>query len=243
VRRILAARYPAFLEKIFRPRETVPQSVSNPAMALGMVGGKIKPQIVWDEINTVGSNGKADRNTEIHYLPDTSFDVPVHLGWNLISCPLIQDNTSILSVLDDSGGDGNTHWDMVKGYTNNGTVISWTSYSTVKPSSMNNLWDIDRKMGFWINITSLGDGNLTMSGDYGNSTSIDLKVGWNLVGYPAQTSKSITNALGGINDLPVEGYSANATYLLVQLPGSYMMQPGEGYWVHVSSDTTWVIDW
>ncbi len=225
-----------------RPDDGGFAEVLDPAIAVGIVGGKVRPQIVWDELN-VASAGKAEHNNEIHYLPDTSFDIPVHLGWNLFSCPLIPDNTSILSVLDDSTGDGLTTWDMVRGYTNDGAVTFWTSYFTAKPASLNDLWNIDHKMGLWINITSLGDGNLTVNGDYGTSTSIQLRTGWNLVGYPAQTSKSVTDALGGINDLPVEGYSASASYLVAVRPGSYMMQPGEGYWVHVASDTVWVIDW
>ncbi len=213
-----------------------------PAIAVGEIGGKVRPQIVWEELNVAGAS-KAEGNYEIHYLPDTTYDVPIHLGWNLISCPLIQNDTSILNVLNDSAGDGLTTWDKVRGYTNNGTVTTWTSYFTAKPASLNDLWNIDHKMGIWIYITSLGDGNLTFSGDYGTSTTIDLKAGWNLVGYPAQTSKSITDALGGINDRPVEGYNGSASYLITQLPGTYMMQPGEGYWVHVASDTVWTVDW
>ena len=217
--------------------------VHNPAIAVGEVGGKVRPQIVWDEINSAGALGKAELNTEIHYLPDTTYEVPINLGWNLISCPLIQNDTSILNVLDDSAGDGLTTWDKIMYYENTGSSVSWKSYATYKPSSLNDLNNITHKMGIWINITSLGDGNLTVNGDYGTSTIIDLKAGWNLVGYPAQASKSITDAFGGINDRPVEGYLANATYLITQLPGTYLMLPGEGYWVHVASDTTWTVDW
>lgn len=214
-----------------------------PSVDIANFGGGWEPQIIWSELNAQGGGARAEQNNEIHYLPDTTYDVPIHLGWNLISCPLIQNDTNILNVLNDSAGDGNTTWDKVRGYTNNGTVTTWTSYFTAKPPSLNDLLNIDHKMGIWINITSLGDGNLTFSGDYGNSTLIYLKAGWNLVGYPAQTSKSITDALGGINDRPVEGYNGSASYLIVQLPGTYMMQPGEGYWVHVASDNTWTVDW
>jgi len=213
----------------------------SPAMATGIVGGEMKAQIFWQE--NVEFNDKASQNTEIHYLPDMTFDIPVHLGWNLISVPLIQNDTDILTVLDDSNGDGFTSWNAVKYYLNDGTVRKWQGYRTSLPSEFNTLVDIDHRMGFWINITSLGDGNLTVYGDYGTSTQISLKAGWNLVGYPAQTSVNITTALGGINDVPVESYNSGSSYLISQLPGSYMMKPGEGYWVHVSADTVWTINW
>jgi hypothetical protein len=101
-------------------------------------------------------------------------------------------------------------------------------------------------MGFWINITNLGDGNLTVYGDYDVSTNITLLAGWNLVGYPGQTSKNISEAfaaIGGTRDRPVEGFNASNTYKISQLPDAYMMQPGEAYWVHVNADCIWTVDW
>jgi len=213
----------------------------SPAIAAGMVGGEIRAHIFWQE--DLELNDKADKNIEIHYLPDMTYDIPVHLGWNLISVPLVQNDTDILTALDDSNGDGATIWNAVKYYLNNGTAREWQVYRTTLPSELNSLTDISSTMGLWVYITSVGDAKLTVYGDYATSTSISLKAGWNLVGYPAQTSKNITSALGGINDVPVEGYNANSTYLISQLPGSYMMKPGEGYWVHVASDMVWTVNW
>ncbi len=211
----------------------------SPAMAAGTVGGEVKAQVFWQE--DVELNDKADKNTEIHYLPDMTFDIPVHLGWNLISVPLIQNDTDILTVLDDSHGDGNTTWNVVKWYNQLTTSDHWKTYRM--NGTNNDLSNIDNTVGIWIDITAVGDGYLTVYGDYSTSTQIILKAGWNMVGYPAQTSVNITTALGGINDVPVEGYSSSSSYLITQLPGSYMMKPGEGYWVHVSADIVWTVDW
>jgi hypothetical protein len=30
---------------------------------------------------------------------------------------------------------------------------------------------------------------------------------------------------------------------LKEVDGTYMMKPGEGYWVQVPFDTTWTVDW
>lgn len=212
-----------------------------PAIDMAYMGGAWRPQIVWHE-QLEPSRG--NQNTEIFYLPNTTYDVSIHLGWNLISVPLKRNDTSILSVLDDSWGDGATTWDMVQYYDRSGGAGQWKTYASFMPSSLNTLSDIDHRMGFWINIIALGDGELTVHGDYTNNTTISLKVGWNHVGYPAQTSKSVTDSFSGVSAfIRADGYSAPAPYKIAQLPGTYMMQPGEGYWVLVSADATWTVDW
>ena len=32
-------------------------------------------------------------------------------------------------------------------------------------------------------------------------------------------------------------------YHIKEVGPSYVMKPGEGYWVHVPFDTVWVVDW
>ncbi len=212
----------------------------NPAVIIGDTG---RPQVVWHEENIISSQ-KATRNDEIHYIPATTFNAPMQLGWNFISVPLIQTDTNIVNVLDDSWGDGNTNWDLVYAYVYTGSVGEWKSYATFKPASLNTLLNIDNTMGFWIRITALGDGDLTFHGDYDVSTAIPLKAGWNLVGYPGQNERSVTNAFSGVPEfMAANGYSAAAAYKITPLAGSYMMQPGEAYWIQVSSDTTWTINW
>jgi hypothetical protein len=70
------------------------------------------------------------------------------------------------------------------------------------------------------------------------------RAGWNLVSYPSLTPMDIATALATTGyDLPVEGFNASAPYRISPLVDTYMMQPGEGYWVHVPADTVWVVDW
>jgi len=218
------------------------EDAQNPSITTALIDGVWTPQIFWEEM--LGSLGKAQPNTEIHYLPATTFDIPVHLGWNLISEPLIQSDTSILTVLDDSGGDGLTTWDTVMTYNRTASTTEWLSYASYKPASINTLSSLDQKTGFWINIINLGDGNLTVFGDYDTQTVISLYAGWNLVGYPAQTSKSVTDSFAAVSEYQAaEGYSGGASYKILPLAGSYMMKPGEAYWIKVTADTTWTIDW
>jgi hypothetical protein len=83
-----------------------------------------------------------------------------------------------------------------------------------------------------------------IGGPIQSSTAIQLLAGWNLVGYPTLRQLTISAALSGTGyDRPVMGYDPGAPYRISELADSYVMQPGEGYWVHVPADTIWVVDW
>jgi hypothetical protein len=92
-------------------------------------------------------------------------------------------------------------------------------------------------MGFWIfaNVNT----TLTVYGEIPTDTQIILRAGWNLVGYPTlNTTTTLTNALFGTGYLSVEGEYFASPYLM-WLNDSYIMQPGEGYWVYVPADAMW----
>jgi hypothetical protein len=114
-----------------------------------------------------------------------------------------------------------------------------------KPISLNDLTDVNETMGVWLYIESgsLGDGYINVSGVVPSSTIINLKAGWNMVGYPSLVGRQISDALAGTGYDGVEGYNATAPYRLDPLADTYLMKPGEAYWVHVPADTVWVVDW
>ncbi|MCK4266549.1 MAG: FG-GAP repeat protein [Thermoplasmata archaeon] len=134
--------------------------------------------------------------------------------------------------------------EYIKGFYNYSiTPDHWKTNATFKPDQLNDLKLLDHKMGFWINITE-SNVNLTVYGNVSTSTSISLYAGWNLVGYPSLTEKTISESLVGTGyDKSVEGFNATAPYRITTLADSYMMKPGEGYWVHVPADTVWAVDW
>jgi len=160
-------------------------------------------------------------------------------GWNLVSFPLEQADTSITSVLSSISG----NWDIVQYYDAADTSDHWKTYSTFYPPVLNDLTDLDHTMAFWLHI-KVPSCTMTLYGSLPTSTSIPLYTGWNFVGYPSRdTSTTISTALAGTGYDAVEGYDGGGAYLLKTLADSYVMQPGEGYWVHVPADTTWTVDW
>ena len=159
-------------------------------------------------------------------------------GWNLISIPLIQCYESIHQVLDNITG----KWDYIQAYD---ALDSdhWKTNATFKPDQLNDLKLLNHKIGFWINITE-PNVNLTVYGYKTEMTSIPLYAGWNLVGYPTlNDTMTVANALWGTGADRVEVCDTSEPYNLKEVVSTYVMKPGEGYWIHVPSDTIWVVDW
>jgi len=162
--------------------------------------------------------------------------IELDAGWNLVSLPRIQFNISISEVLRSIDG----KWDMVRLY-NTSHPEPWLSHNVYKPSEMNSLDYLDRRMGIWLHMVE--PETLTVYGSPPNYTEIHMYAGWNLISYPAMDPETILNSLSGTGYDRVEGFNASAPYLISQLPDTHIMQPGEGYWVRVPADTVWVVDW
>ncbi|MCK4757723.1 MAG: right-handed parallel beta-helix repeat-containing protein, partial [Thermoplasmata archaeon] len=167
-----------------------------------------------------------------------SYAISLDEGWNLISLPLAPCHESIIQVL--SGIDGK--WDYILTYD---AAIDnpWQSCNVIKPHQLNNLRELDTSMGIWINVTQQNV-TLTVYGHAPATTSMELHAGWNLVGYPSlNTTMTIADAFWGTGANIVEICDTGQPYNLCEVGPTYIMQPGEGYWVHVPADTIWIVDW
>jgi hypothetical protein len=114
----------------------------------------------------------------------------------------------------------------------------WRTYAPYRNAMT--LTTVDHSMGIWVNITS--DSRLTLAGSIRPQFAIQLKRGWNLVGFPSPESLSVSDAMLGVPYLSIEGFDASAQpfYLREYLPGDNLV-PGRGYWIEVSSDSIWMI--
>jgi hypothetical protein len=112
-------------------------------------------------------------------------------------------------------------------------------------------------MGFWIRMTS--PDTLEVTGTAPTTTNIELldnAGGWNLVGYPSAVNRSLPSALAdhgvGTNFSMMYAYHANDTADPWKLYDSDApswsndlaeLTPGWGYWVKVSVDHAWNVDY
>jgi hypothetical protein len=152
----------------------------------------------------------------------------------LVSSPLTLTQTNIANIVAPSA----PALTSVRTYdTLSGT---WLGYDPAKPA--NSLSTVDHKMGMWV--ASPSGGYIDFTGTIpGVTVDIQLEVGWNLVGYPSMTDRTVTDALFGVTYDRIEGFDATGPYHLRKLTGNDWMTAGQGYWIYISTTPqTWSVD-
>ena len=161
-------------------------------------------------------------------------------GWNLVSLPRPQLTTNIQTVLESI----ERRYDAVQWYDILDNTDPWKHYHTSKPSSMNDLDELNHTMGFWLHITDPEGTTLVIFGDeLSSSQNIPLHLGWNLVGYPSTLNKTRDVALGTLNfGSDIDSiWTYNATiqeWVELDEPTDYY-EIGQGYWVHSKVEKVW----
>lgn len=116
---------------------------------------------------------------------------------------------------------------------------SWRSYSRSKYPQ--NLPEFDYRMAYWVNV--IQEANFTVAGKVAPRVQIDLKSGWNLVGYPSPTNATSAQSLAGVPVLEIEGFDIDALpYHLRRLAPNDDLVPGYGCWIRLDTDGVWTID-
>jgi len=197
-------------------------------------------------INATSQNRSSSKATAVVNITvatsEVLYDIPVVAGWNLISMPLTASSSALPDALSDIGND--TIWSRVQWYNPYTPWNLWNQYNTEWAASLNDLAAANRTMGIWIYVIIAGDGFIEVSGTVPSSTSIPLRAGWNLVGYPTMNNTTtVGDALWGTGATMVETFDAASPYATKAVGSSYVMKPGEGYWIYVPSDTVWTVNW
>jgi hypothetical protein len=160
-------------------------------------------------------------------------------GWNLVSWPLVLLSESLTDTLAACSACDET-W-AYDAWHESEPWVQWPD----------DLGVADETMGLWLHATDAV--TLSLAGTPAVSPTIELRTGWNLVGYPSQTARPVAEALSSITGK----YTHVATYYAsdpadpwrecgVDLPPCatdlLLMEPGRGYWLEVSEDCTWIIE-
>ncbi len=191
---------------------------------------------VGDTPHSIFNSGQDNYPLMAPWAPPTTYNIDLAEGWNLVSLPLIRGDY-VDSILSSISG----KWDSIQAYDPIGQD-HWKINHTTMPDQLNDLEVLDYTMGFWINITETC--TLEVWGSEPSSTAIQLYAGWNLVGYPTlNDTVTVADALLGTGADIVEAFNASQPYNVIEVGPGHIMQPGEGYWVHVPADTIWTIDW
>ena len=153
-------------------------------------------------------------------------------GQNLVSIPLVQSNGSTEKVLQTVK--------FNKAWTYDPSIEKWKSYMTFKPHK-GELSTIDHKMGIWVNVTEAS--NLTVAGIVPYSTEIQLRAGWNLIGFPSfNTLYAVGDLKSETGAIRLEGFDSLAPpYFLKLLGDGDLLRAGDGYWVLVRTFAVWTV--
>jgi hypothetical protein len=175
-----------------------------------------------------------------------NFDIPLRTGWNFVSIPLTLASTNTETVLLPISG----KYSKVYAYNAFDTVDPWKVYDLSLPPFLNDLTEINHTKGLWLYATQ--NSTWTINGSWPGSTSIPLKTGWNLIGYPGQTTKTVTDALSSIAGKYTKVYTYVAfddadpwkvydISLPVFLNDLTHIQAGRAYWIWVTQDCTLMV--
>ncbi|MFH0815780.1 MAG: S8 family serine peptidase, partial [Methanobacteriota archaeon] len=156
-----------------------------------------------------------------------------HIGWNFVSVN-ISGPTTMPGALTDlrNGGLGLVQWTRAMWYNPNSLTDPWKQYYTTWNSALNDLTAVDTKMGVWLYVTVVGDGQICVGGTtYSKpvSTVITLKSGWNMVGFPSDdagyTVAMFKGDVSGTTVQSVEQYDGGQTYLTSAMIDANLMAP------------------
>ncbi len=143
-------------------------------------------------------------------------------GWNLISIPLLLKDDSIGNILKIA------NLSYVYAYDSGYYIPSKISYF----------------MGFWIKAEN--DTALKVDGNEPGNISLNLKQGWNLVGYPSLTIQNITEVYNQSNISVVLAYENNSWKSYspkkpTTINTMNFLYPGYGYWIKADGNTSLII--
>ena len=113
----------------------------------------------------------------------TSYDITLKPGSNLISLPLMPDDTAIEAVLAGILDRVETVWQ----YETSGPDPKWRSYAPGAPSDLRVMRD---SPGYWVHLKDdvAGDEVLTITGGDASGPARRVVQGWNLVGFTTTTA-------------------------------------------------------
>ncbi|OGS46671.1 MAG: hypothetical protein A3K66_07900 [Euryarchaeota archaeon RBG_16_67_27] len=156
--------------------------------------------------------------------------VAVAAGTNLLGMPVAAADASIADV-----GAG-LAWSDVWAYDACAAGPPWR----VAIPSEGATFALGIGQGFWLNASAAG--SLLVVGSVPASARVALCGGWNLVGLPGfATGVTVAEVKAATRADAVVGFDANDPYHTRALADSEVLAAGQGVWVRVPADVTWVV--
>lgn len=195
-------------------------------------GGQLKVVLTADLLtDTYAGN---DVYSEIIDLDPNHYIFDLIQGWNLISMPLTPSSGDPFVVFSSING----KWDSLRFFDAGDMTDHWKELTPWKGyTDMPSLTD---HMALWIHMTDTATLNLT--GTIPVTSDVQLRKGWNFVGYPSLYDRDLPTALNNPAITEVQAFdpAAPPTYLQ-KLDPADMMMSGYGYWLYSTQGTFWTV--
>ncbi|MBI2138222.1 right-handed parallel beta-helix repeat-containing protein [Candidatus Woesearchaeota archaeon] len=155
-------------------------------------------------------------------------------GWNLLSLPLEQKNSSFSEVL------GRVRADFSSAYVlRNGSFDFYFNESRKTVSHFNAL------EGFWL--YAYVDKSISMEGYQFGQLPFSLRKGWNLITYPSLKSGNISETFGEVEEAVRAVYTYSNMTWYSYIPRRFFntlneLSPGMGYLIHLSQNQNWTFN-
>ncbi len=209
---------------------------SNPAIIEVSPEGRTNAKAIGTSRITVGYSG-ITKELNVVASPIT-FTIPLREGWNFISLPLVPQNTSLPSMINDISSGILIIW----GYDNQ--TKRWLKYNPLVQT--NELTTIEYGKGYWIYMNKTCP--WTITGQLPDANGIRLYDGWNLIGYDGQDGKDIMASLNTPNIAgrwsvlwnwgDGEWYLKHKTLESPVMP-LQKMNKGKAYWIKMKEAANW----
>lgn len=178
-----------------------------------------------DTITAVATDnsGGITTSTKIFIKVNASQTITLNAGWNIISFNVQPSNMAVSSVFGSLG-------------TNLLTVKNADAfYDPSQAAFQNSLVNIENGKAYLVKVKTATTLNVT--GSLVGPTTLSLKSGWNLVGYPKQSSGAISSVLSGIWSSFSQMKDFNGFYIKGGTLNSLStMTPNSGYFIKVNTD-------
>ncbi len=182
----------------------------------------------------------------IHESLPTNCTVELKQGINMVSFPCETGERGFKEALSDKNGTQLT-FNSVFFFRAEDRETPWRSYNPKLPNwtTQHKPNSIDRTRGYFIYMEE--SGTYEAEGLQFPISNIQLREGWNLVGYPSNTTLNTEDAIDSIKNV----FASIHTYK----EGEWMhyknntegdlthIEPGRAYWIRVKEDAVWRINW
>ncbi|MBR4350497.1 MAG: fibronectin type III domain-containing protein, partial [Bacteroidales bacterium] len=146
--------------------------------------------------------------------------ISLSAGWNLISFYVLPEDASITNVF----GSNISKVSIVK--NNDGF------YKPSKADKLQSLTEFEYGQAYLVKANSAF--SISVEGVAPTSTTISLKAGWNLLGYPKTTEANASNVLSGI--------AGKYTELKDLSSSQTTLKPGKGYYIKMNTNASVTIE-